>query len=157
MSEDTSTKAPAVEEPAENKPEKFTVTVFNTMSQKEEEVEVSEKVYNEFRRGIWRIEKNEKKHTDHTIPFSALIIEDGSSENNIAEFVDMTYSPEAVFDRRELLRTVCALAPKDRNLIIALFYYHMSSRRYAEKINRSQTWIQKRKWKILEKLKNFFV
>ena len=50
----------------------FKITVFNTITSQYEEIEVAEDVYNEFRRGIWRIAKNEDKHAAHEIPFKCV-------------------------------------------------------------------------------------
>lgn len=35
----------------------YTLTVFNTCTSQYEDIEVTKEVYNEFRRGEWRIEK----------------------------------------------------------------------------------------------------
>lgn len=37
----------------------YTLTVFNTCTSQYEKVEATKEVYNEFRRGEWRIEKND--------------------------------------------------------------------------------------------------
>ena len=51
----------------------YEVTVFNTCTAKYEVVEVSQEVYDEFRRGEWRISKNDDKHSSNETPFSALV------------------------------------------------------------------------------------
>ena len=40
----------------------YTLTVFNTCTSQYEKVETTKEIYNEFRRGEWRIEKNDDKH-----------------------------------------------------------------------------------------------
>ena len=61
MSEDTNKQDSIVEESSENKPESFTVSVFDTIKHEEVEVEVSEEEFYEYRRGKWRIEKTIRK------------------------------------------------------------------------------------------------
>ena len=56
----------------------YTLTVFNTCTSQYEDIEVTKEVYNEFRRGEWRIEKNDDKHRANETPFSELI---GGDEN----------------------------------------------------------------------------
>lgn len=61
----------------------YTLTVFNTCTSQYEDVEVTKEVYNEFRRGEWRIEKNDDKHRANETPFSELIGgDDGAFENS---------------------------------------------------------------------------
>ena len=158
MSDDTNKDNPVVAETSDHEPSLFTVTVRDTFTGTEKEVEVSERVYNEFRRGEWRIEKDDSKNDGNTIPFSSIIPNDNSTvDDRISEIADLKYSPELYFEIQELRRSVMKLKPDERDLIISLYYQGMSSRDYAKKIKRSQTWVQKKKWKILKKIKNFLV
>ena len=60
----------------------YTLTVFNTCTSQYEKVEATKEVYNEFRRGEWRIEKNDDKHRANETLFSELIGgNDGAFEN----------------------------------------------------------------------------
>lgn len=152
MSDDTNKDNPAVAETSDHEQAEYKIKVFNTFTETVEEIEVSEEVYNEYRRGVWRIKKNNKKHMEHTIPFSSLIIRDGASIDDISEFADMTYAPEPLLEKHETKRAIFKLPPKERDLITALFFHGLSSREYAKKIKHSQTWIQKKKWKVLKKL-----
>lgn len=45
----------------------YTLTVFNTCMSQDENIEVTKEVSNEFRRGEWRIEKNDKRHRIETL------------------------------------------------------------------------------------------
>lgn len=155
MSEDTNKEDSIIEESNNNQPEVYIVKVVDTFTGVEKEVEVTEEVFNEFRRGKWRIAKNNKKHADNSVPFSSLNREDGHSVDDFSEMADNTYNPENLIDEDDLKSDVALLNSSEKDLIHALYYEKLSSREYAKRINRSQSWVQKKKFKILKKLKNF--
>lgn len=72
----------------------YTLTVFNTCTSQCEDVEVTKEVYNEFRRGEWRIDKNDDKHRANETPFSELIGGDDGAFENFSEFIDNSQNPE---------------------------------------------------------------
>lgn len=53
--------------------EQYIVTVWNTATTQYEEIAIPKAVYDEYRRGEWRISKSNDKHTAKETPFSALI------------------------------------------------------------------------------------
>lgn len=75
----------------------YILTVFNTCTSQYEDVEVTREVYNEFRRGEWRIEKNDDKHRANETPFSELIGGDDGAFENFSEFIDNSQNPESIF------------------------------------------------------------
>jgi len=129
--------------------------VVDTFTGVEVEVEVTEAVFNEYRRGNWRIAKNNKKHADNSVPFSSLNREEGHSVDDFSEMADNTYNPENIMDVNNLKSDVALLNSSEKDLIHALYYEKLSSREYAKRINRSQSWVQKKKFKILKKLNKF--
>ena len=52
---------------------KYILTVFNTMTRRNEEIEVDEEVYRVFRRTGWNIRDNDQSFFDHEIQMSGMI------------------------------------------------------------------------------------
>ena len=137
----------------------YTLTVFNTCTSQYEDVEVTREVYNEFRRGEWRIEKNDDKHRTNETPFSELIGGDDGAFENFCEFIDNSQNPELIFAEhakiQALYSAVSMLSDLDKQLLQALFFDGLTEREYAELTGVYRNAVHKRKVRILEKLKNF--
>ena len=133
------------------------VMVFNTFTNQYEEVAVSTAVYNEFRRGKWTIERNDRRYHKHEIPFSSLIGGTDGSFENFSEFIFTEDDPVDQNANKLLLsalqRAVEDLAEKDKDLIRALFHENLTERAYAEQLGVCQSAVHKRKRRILVKLK----
>ena len=136
-----------------------TLTVFNTCTSKYEVVEVSQEVYDEFRRGEWRISKNDDKHSANETPFSSLVGGDDDAFENFGEFVDSTNTPEHLCieqaQNEKLYATLNDLAEYDMRLIQSIFFDGMSEREYAELTYVCRNAVHKRKIRVLRKLKKF--
>lgn len=93
---------------------KNTVRVYDTISKKVVEVEVSDEVYTQYKRTKWAIENNNSSFYEDEIQFSALI---GGHENAFENFKEFKtdYNVETETDRKHLLR----------NFITALNYYQI--------------------------------
>lgn len=74
--------------------EKFKISVYNTITRKEEEVEVSEEIYTTYRRTGWNIQDNNQSFYSHEIQWSGLIGGDDENYENFKEFIDLEHSPE---------------------------------------------------------------
>ena len=135
----------------------YTLTVFNTCTSQYEDIEVTKEVYNEFRRGEWRIEKNDDKHRANETPFSELIGGDDGAFENFQEFFDNQNTPELQFEKSELINflyyALDELRYEDYQLIRALFFDGLNDYEYAELLGVSHQRINKRKQIILEKLR----
>ena len=83
----------------------YKVLVFNTATEQLEEVELSKDIYDEYRRGEWRIQKNEKKKSKNETPFSSLIGGEESTYENFDEFIDPISSSEqsVLFNERRVM------------------------------------------------------
>lgn len=79
----------------------YMVTVFNTVTARYEEIAVSKEIYNEYRRGEWRISKNNDKHSTGEIPFCALTGGEDGGYENFHEFVDTEHTVEAMLAKQE--------------------------------------------------------
>lgn len=135
------------------------VTVWNTVTYRYEETAVTQEVYDEYRRGEWRIGKNDDKHCANETPFSALIGGEDGNYENFREFISYAANPENIIVGKtrteELLKAVASLSAEDHALVQALFYEGLTEREYAEQLGVFRNAIHKRKVRILGKLKNF--
>ncbi len=136
----------------------YTLTVFNTCTSQYEDIEVTKEVYNEFRRGEWRIEKNDDKHRVNETPFSELIGGDDGAFENFREFTDDQNTPEVTAIAKEELRSlklaICMLEDDEKDLIESVYFLGMTMREYAMKVNRPLMTMQDKKVRILQRLKN---
>lgn len=135
----------------------YTLTVFNTCTSQYEDVEVTREVYNEFRRGEWRIEKNDDKHRANETPFSELIGGDDGAFENFSEFIDNSLNPESILAESAQINALYSamdmLSDLDKQLLQALFFDGMTEREYADLTGVFRNAVHKRKVRILEKLK----
>ena len=106
---------------------KNTVRVYDTMSKKVVEVEVSDEVRTHYNRTQWNIDDNDESFFKHEIQFSALI---GGHENafeNFREFI-LDYDIEKETDRKifteRLYNCLKLLSESERDLITMLFWLH---------------------------------
>ncbi|WP_077534121.1 RNA polymerase sigma factor [Massiliimalia massiliensis] len=139
----------------ENK--KFTLTVYNTVTRRNEEVEVTREVYHAYRRTGWNIEDNDASFFEHEIQMSGLIGGEDGAYENFREFIDTENIPDnTVLKETEieaLQRAVSALPDADKALIKALFYDGLTEREYAKETGIPQKTINNRKMVILRKLR----
>lgn len=134
---------------------KNTVRVYDTISKKVVEVEVSDEVRTHYNRTQWNIDDNNESFYKHEIQFSALI---GGYENafeNFKEFMT-NYDIENETDRKmyieRLYNCIELLSGSERELIIMLYFENKTERECAEFYGISQKNINKKKSKILYKL-----
>lgn len=134
---------------------KNTVCVYDTISKKVVEVEVSDEIYTHFKRSKWAIENNNRSFYEHEIQFSALI---GGHENafeNFREFMT-DYDVERETDRKifieRLYNSLKLLSDSERELIVMLYFENKTERECAEFYGISQKNINKKKTKSLCKL-----
>ncbi len=134
---------------------KNTVRVYDTISKKIVEVEVSDEVRTHYNRTQWNIDDNNESFFKHEIQFSALI---GGHENafeNFREFMpDYDIEEETyrkIFTER-LYNCLKLLSESERDLIIMLFFENKTERECAEFYGANQKNINKKKAKILCKL-----
>ena len=137
----------------------YAIITFNPATGAEETVPVTKEVYDEFRRGIWRIEKSDLKYITHTYPMSCLIGDDDDSEDEFHEYADTNFNLEEIisteFVLSKLREGVKGLSPVERRIVYYLFFEECSEKEVAEIFSISQQAIHKRKIKILKKLKKF--
>ena len=141
--------------------ELYAINIFDTTTEKEKVIYVSKEVYDEFRRGEWRIEKNDSKHTANETQFSALLGGEDGAYENFHEFVDNEANPEKLVFRsimiEKLYHALDHLEKADRELIEALYFQELTEKKLAHNLLVSQQAVHRRKMRILEKLKKFLV
>lgn len=141
--------------------ELYAINVLDTTTGKERIIQVSKEVYDEFRRGEWRIKKNDGKHKANETEFSALLGGDDGAYENFHEFVDYESNPENCIFKSLMIEKLYSalehLEKAERELIEALFFEEMSEREYAKKKGVYCNAIHKKKQRILEKIKKFLI
>lgn len=138
------------------KMKKNTVRVYDTVSKKYVDVEVSEEVRVHYNRTQWNIDDNNKSFYNHEIQFSALIGGKDGTFENFREFINEHEDVEekAVYKVliERLYDCLIFLPESDRELIEMLYFEGMTERECAEFYGISQKNINKKKAKILCKL-----
>ena len=138
---------------------KYTITVFNTCTQKYEEVVVSEAVYHTYRRTDWNIKDNNQSFFDHEIQMSGMIGSQDGAYENFREFVDSINTPENIvleqMKKEAIYQAISALPAEDQALVQGLFFEGMTEREYAEKMGVYRNAIHEQKVRAIKKIKKF--
>lgn len=136
----------------------YTLSVYNTLTGKTEEVEVPEEVYHACRRSAWNISDNNKSFYAHEIQMSGLIGGEDGAYENFREFIDMENTPDSTVPEKlqaeELRRILTQLSEADRQLIQAIYFDGLTEQKYADQLGIAQQVINRKKHRILKKLKN---
>jgi len=134
---------------------KNTVSVYDTISKKIVEVQVSDEVSTHYNRTKWNIDDNNESFFKHEIQFSALI---GGYENafeNFREFMpdyDVEEETDLKIYAERLHNCLKLLSESERELIIMLFFENKTERECAKFYGVNQKNINKKKANILCKL-----
>ncbi len=134
---------------------KNTVSVYDTISKKIVEVEVSDEVRTHYNRTRWNIDDNNESFFKHEIKISALI---GGHENafeNFREFMpdyDVEEETDLKIYAERLHNCLKLLSESERELIIMLFFENKTERECAKFYGVNQKNINKKKAKVLCKL-----
>ena len=134
---------------------KSTVRVYDTISKKLVEVEVSDEVRTHYNRTQWNIDDNDKSFFKHEIQFSVLIGGHKNALENFREFIT-DYDVEEETNKKILVKRLynCLklLSESERKLIIMLYFENKTERECAKILCTSQQNIHKNKKLILCKL-----
>lgn len=84
---------------SQQKKGKYSLLVLNTCTGKKEPVEVSEALYNLYRRTEWNIEDNNESFFAHEIQFSSMCTSTEVDIMNLREFISEESSTERVYER----------------------------------------------------------
>lgn len=142
------------------KMEKHMVQVLNTLTNEEETIEVSKDIYDEYRRGKWRIEKNDAKYKCHHIHFGDMTGVADEEYENFKEITNSKATPETILLQKELMEKLKNalenLDEQEKKMIYSLYYDEKSERDYAKMKGVCKNTVHVRKKKILKKLKKYF-
>lgn len=134
---------------------KNTVRVYDTISKKIVDVEVSDEVRTHYNRSQWNIDDNNESFYKHEIQFSALI---GGHENAFENFKEFKtdYNVETETDRKmfieKLYNNLELLSKAERELIVMLYFENKTESECASLMHTTQQNINKKKSNILCKL-----
>ena len=137
--------------------QKYILTVYNTLTQKNEQIEDSEEIYHTYRRTNWNIDDNNSSFFEHEIQMSGLVGGDDGAYENFREFTDTENVPELIvanqIQTEALRRIIAQLNESDRQLIQALYFDSLTEREYADRLGVYRNAVHKRKMRILSKIK----
>ena len=135
----------------------YTIILFDSALNAKVHVNVSKDVFDEYRRGIWRIRKNNSKHLMISTVFSELNEIEEDTYEKFHEFIDHDANPENILadkTKKEKLREVIlSLKPKEQKLIKALFFDGFTASEYARDINKTPQTVSQCEKRILKKIK----
>ncbi len=140
-----------------HKNKKYTLMVYNTVTHRNEEVEVTREVYHAYRRTGWGIENNDASFFAHEIQMSGLIGGEDGAYENFKEFIDTENIPDntvlKIMEIEALQKALSVLSDADNKLVQALFYDGLTEQEYAAQVGISQQMINRKKQRILNFLK----
>ena len=133
------------------------LSVYNTLTGKYEDIAVTKEVYEVFTRTGWNIKDNNEAFFKHEIQFSSLTGGEETSYENFREFVSFESDPlelvSSQLEIEQLSRLLGELPLQDKKLVKALFFDGQSERDYAASAGVSKTFTARRKKKIIDRLK----
>lgn len=138
----------------------YTLKVYNTLTKQYEDVVVTKKVYDTYRRTEWNIKDNDESFYDHEIQMSGLIGGEDNGYENFREFVDEEDTPENIVMEQSLIeklhQVIEELTDHEAALIRALYFDGVTETDYAKQIGVSIAYVCKLNKKILRKIQKSF-
>lgn len=135
---------------------KKTIKVYDTITGQIVDVEVSQEIYEEYKRARWREAKNDRSFFDHEIQYSLLIGGKDGAFENFHEFIsEGDPTAKAVIEKvliKEVLTALGKLKVYDRRLIEMIYFENFTERECAKELETTQQNIHKRKERILYKI-----
>ena len=135
------------------KAERKTLKVYDTITKKMVDVEVTQEVYEAYTRSVWREKKSNSNFYENEIQFSMLVKENHDELDSFREFVSKSnfsfYSTfcTSIFD--DVKTALSKLKKPDRDLIELIFYCQLTESECSKLLGTSQQNINKRKKRIL--------
>ena len=126
--------------------------VYDTITGKMVDVEVTPEVYEAYMRTGWNIHDNNESFYKHEIQFSQLVGGNEGAYENFDEFIQDDDYEDEIINKIYLERlpgVMKQLSKDDRELIDLMFYKNMSEEQIAEKKGVSHQNISQKKQRIL--------
>jgi len=134
-----------------------TLSVYDTLTGKYENVPVSEEVYRAYKRTGWNIDDNNASFYEHEIQFSQLIGGEDGSYENFHEFVsDGNITADTALNsiRVEQLNAVLpTLTEKEREVLELLYYDGLSAAEAGTLLGISEQAVNKRRRAAFERIR----
>lgn len=133
-----------------------TLKVYDTITRKLVDIEVSQDIYDEYKKLEWRIKKKNRTFYEHEVQFSMLI---GNSNGSLEGFKEFVSDPEDTVDKvvdivltEKLIECFDLLKPQEKHLLKMLFIDGATENECGTYFNCSQVNIHKTKDRVLSKL-----
>lgn len=130
--------------------------VYDTITRKLVDIEVSQDIYDEYKKLEWKIKKKNRSFYEHEVQFSMLI---GNSNGSLENFKEFVSDPEEIVDRvvdiiltEKLIKCFDLLKPQEKQLLKMLFIDGLTENECGTYFNCSQVNIHKAKHRVLSKL-----
>ena len=130
--------------------------VYDTITRKLVDIEVSQDIYDEYKKLEWRIKEKNRSFYEHEVQFSMLI---GNSNGSLENFKEFVSDPEEIVDRvvdialtEKLIECFALLKPHEKQLLKMLFFDELTEKECGTYFNCSQVNIHKAKHRVLSKL-----
>ena len=135
------------------------VSVYDTITKRYVEIEVSEKIRTYYNRTQSNIDDNNKSFYKHEIQFSALKGNINGELENIKEFRTDDDSVEKCIIRQaeysELYKCLASLPDDEHSIIIMIYFCGKTEQEVADILHTSQQNVHKKKHRILCRLNKF--
>lgn len=132
------------------------VSVYDTITKRYVEIEVSEKICTSYNRTQWNIDDNDKSFYKHEIQFSAL---KGNIDGELENFHELHTENDAVeksviqnIEFGRLYKCLDKLTDDERRLIAMIYFENKTEAECASLLHTTQQNINKKKRRILCKL-----
>ena len=138
-----------------------TLTVYDTLTGKDIEIEVTDDFYDEYQRMNWLDDYYERKEKANTVLLCDLRDSDNNENEfgNICEFEDPTTDPADIIEKRDemeqLRSAINQLSEKQFDLINSRYFLGFSAKEYGKKTGINQSSVTRKERRILKKLKFF--
>lgn len=132
--------------------ENKTLKVYDTISGKMVDVEVSDEVFTEYKRAVWREEKNDSRFYNNEIQFSMLVGGDNDAYENFHEFIDFDDSIVETSINKKLVEKISELKRQERELIQLLYFKNLSEQECAIVLKTSRQNIHNKHVRVLAKI-----
>ena len=132
--------------------ENKTLKVYDTISGKMVDVEVSDEVFTEYKRAVWREEKNDSRFYNNEIQFSMLVGGDDDAYENFHEFIDFDDSIIETSINKKLVEKISELKRQERELIQLLYFKNLSEQECAIVLKTSRQNIHNKHVRVLAKI-----
>lgn len=137
-----------------------TVKVYDTITGKMVDVEVSQEVYNAYMRTEWNIHDNDESFYEHEIQFSMLIGGDDGAFENFREFIidgDPTADRAILTELKDNVKKCFEqMKPHEVELLMMIFWEQLTEDECAVRLNTSRQNVHNKKVRFLDRFTKLY-